>query len=122
MFINPMWDSESQRIGKQKCTPRGYWLHAVSDLVGFFALLLLLVTLVYLWVRNSSGTFHDSLWWLLAVPFGVALGGSLLYGYSWRLAEKKGFRYDYKTCEASWLEDGQRIVFKWPAAQETRVE
>jgi hypothetical protein len=41
MFINPMWDSKSQRLGKQKCTPRGYWLHAVSDLAGFFVLVLL---------------------------------------------------------------------------------
>ena len=31
MFINPMRDSESQRIGKQKCTPLGYRLHTASD-------------------------------------------------------------------------------------------
>jgi len=122
MFINPMWDSESQRLGKQKCTPRGYRLHLVSDLVGFFALFLLLATFVYLRFRSALGSFHESLWWLLAVPLAVALGGTLLHRYSWQLAERKGFQYDYETCEASWLEDGQKIVFKWPAAQATRVE
>ncbi len=29
LFINPMWDNESQRIGKQKCTPLGYRLHKI---------------------------------------------------------------------------------------------
>jgi hypothetical protein len=32
MFINPMGDSESQRIGEQKCTPLGYRLRTASDL------------------------------------------------------------------------------------------
>jgi hypothetical protein len=40
LFINPMWDNEAERIGKQKCTPLGYALHAISDLIGFIALLL----------------------------------------------------------------------------------
>lgn len=122
MFINPMWDSESQRIGKQKCTPLGYRLHLVSDLVGFVALILLLVTFVYLRFRSVLGSFHESLWWLLAVPVAMAFGGTLLHRYSWLLAERKGFRYDDKTCEASWLENGQQTVVKWPAARETRVE
>jgi hypothetical protein len=117
-----VWDSESQRIGKQKCTPLGYRLHLVSDLVGFVALILLLVTFVYLRFRSVLGSFHESLWWLLAVPVAMAFGGTLLHRYSWLLAERKGFRYDDKTCEASWLENGQQTVVKWPAAQETRVE
>ena len=39
-----MWDNESERIGKQRCTPLGYALHVVSDLIGFLGLLLLLAT------------------------------------------------------------------------------
>src|SRR5688572_13576293 len=31
-FINPMWDSESERIGKQKCTRLGYALHEIPGL------------------------------------------------------------------------------------------
>ena len=64
LFINPMWDSESERIGKQKCTPLGYKLHGISDLIGFASLLLLLVTGVYLRYRSVVGTYHSTLLWL----------------------------------------------------------
>ena len=33
LFIHPMWDNESQRIGKQKCTPAGYALHVIAEMV-----------------------------------------------------------------------------------------
>jgi len=115
IFINPMWDNESQRIGKQKCTPLGYSLHVIADLIGFIGLLLLLGTGAYLAYRTIAGTFHLSLLWLLAIAFIVGFIGSALYRYSWVLAEKKGFRYDYETREASWMEDGQRRIYKWKA-------
>jgi hypothetical protein len=31
LFINPMWNSETERIGKQRCTPLGYALHGISE-------------------------------------------------------------------------------------------
>lgn len=113
LFIYPMWDNESQRIGKQKCTPVGYKLHGLAELLGFVGLALLLVAGAYLAYRNSVGTFHPSLLWLLGVPFGIGFIGEALYWYSWRLAAKKGFRYDYETREASWNEEGRRCVYKW---------
>lgn len=119
MFINPMWDSETQRIGKQKCSPRAYHLHLVSDLVGFVALLLLPCVLFYLKYRDFVGSYDASLWWLLAIPFGVALCGNLLHGYSWHLAARSGFMYDYKTGEASWLENGQRRIFVWDGTRDS---
>jgi hypothetical protein len=115
LFINPMWDHESQRIGKQKCTPLGYALHTISDLMGFIGLLLLLGIGVYLGYRGVVGTFHANLLWLSAVPFVLACIGSALYRYSWMLAQKKGFRYDYDSSEASWVENGQRQTYKWKA-------
>ena len=122
MFINPMWDSESQRIGKQKCTPLGYRLHLISDLVGFVALLLLPVTFVYLQVMDVLGRFDPSLRWLYAVPFSIALAGTLLHQYSWRLAARKGFKYDYKTGVATWLEDGRQQVCEPDSSREAPVE
>jgi len=115
LFIYPMWDNESQRIGKQKCTPLGYKLHSIAELLGFVGLLLLLAAGVYLGYRASRGAFHPSLLWVLAVPFGLGSVGEVLYWYSWRLAARKGFQYDYDKREASWLEDGQRRVYKWTA-------
>jgi hypothetical protein len=108
-----MWDHESQRIGKQKCTPLGYKLHGMAELLGFIGFFLLLVVLAYLGHRKQVGTFHAQLLWLIAVPFGMGLIGECLYHYSWKLAARKGFQYDSRTCEASWMEDGQKRVYKW---------
>jgi hypothetical protein len=111
-----MWDHESQRIGKQKCTPLGYKLHGIAELLGFIGLFLLLVVLAYLGFRKVDHTFHASLLWLMAVPFGIGLIGECIYYYSWKLAAKKGFQYNYETREASWMEDGQRQVYKWQSS------
>jgi hypothetical protein len=115
LFIYPMWDNESQRVGKQKCTPLGYKLHGIAELLGFIGILLLLATSAYLAYKAFGGAFRVALLWLLAVPFALGSIGEVLYWYSWRLAAKKGFQYDYDKREASWLEDGQRRVYKWNA-------
>ena len=112
-----MWDDESQRIGMQMCTPLGYRLHVIAELLGFIGLLLLLGTGAYLGYKGIAGAFHTALLWLLAGPFGLDLIGDVLYRYSWVLAARKGFEYDYETREASWLEGGQQRVYKWKARQ-----
>jgi hypothetical protein len=115
LFIHPMWDNESQRIGKQKCTPTGYALHAIAELIGFVGLLMLLVIpAVLVWKWLAAG-FRVSLFWLLSVPFGLGILSEVLYQYSWWLARRKGFRYDYERREASWLEGGERRTYKYPA-------
>ena len=113
LFINPMWDNEAERIGKQRCTRLGYALHAVSDLIGFVALLLLLSTIAYLGYRGVVGTFRTGLLWLLPIPFGLAIMASILYRVSWVVAHRRGFHYDYDSREASWLEDGRRRTYKY---------
>lgn len=115
LFINPMWDNESERIGKQRCTPLGYTLHVISDLIGFLGLLFLLVTGAYLGYRGIVGTFDAGLLWFFVIPFGLDLAGSALFHYSWVLAHRKGFRYDYDAREASWIENGERQTYKWTA-------
>jgi hypothetical protein len=113
LFINPMWDNEAERIGKQRCTPLGYAIHGISDLLGFVALLLLFGIVVYLSYRGIVGTFRGSLLWLFPIPFGLAIIGTVLYRISWVLALRRGFRYDYDTREASWMEHGQRRTYKY---------
>jgi hypothetical protein len=115
LFIHPMWDHESQRIGKQKCTPTGYALHVIAELIGFLGLLFLFAVPVILAWSWLAGTFHASLWWLFAVPFGLGIVSEVLFQYSWWLALRKGFRYDYERSEASWLEKGERRTYKYPA-------
>ena len=113
MFIYPMWDNESQRIGKQKCTPWGYTLHVIAELLGFMGLLLVLGVGIYLGYRALSHSFHASLLWLLAVPFGLGLISQAMYQFSWVLASRRGFDYDYDKAEASWIENGEQMKYKW---------
>jgi hypothetical protein len=115
LLIHPMWDHESQRIGKQKCTPTGYAVHVIADLVGFSGLILLFAVPAFLAWNWLTSTFRASLWWLSAVPFGLGLVSEVLFRYSWRLALRKGFRYDYDRCEASWFEKGRCHTYKYPA-------
>ena len=64
--------------------------------------------------RNALvGAFAARDLWLIGVPLGMGVVGSLLHGHSWRLAEYRGFRYDYAKQEASWDEGGARRVFRW---------
>jgi hypothetical protein len=105
-FINPMWDHESERIGKQKCTRLGYALHATSDLIGFLGLALLFGLGIARIVRQFPT-------WMFVIPFALGAIGSALYRYSWMLARRKGFRYDYDSREASWLENGERRTYKY---------
>jgi hypothetical protein len=114
LFIHPMWYHESQRIGKQKCTPAGYTLHVVADWIGFVGLLLLFGVPAMLVQKWLAGTFHASLFWLFAVPFGLGIVSEVLFQFSWRLALRKGFHYDYDRCEASWMEAGERRTYKYP--------
>jgi hypothetical protein len=109
-----MWYSESQRIGKQKCTPIGYAIHVVAGLLRLISLLSLFGTLAHFAHRGIAGTFTASLLWLLAVPFGLGFISEVLYQYSWKLAMRKGFQYDYERDEASWMEAGQRRSYKYP--------
>lgn len=113
LFINPKWDNEAERIGKQRCTRLGYALHGVSDLLGFVALLVLVGVGAYLGYREIIGTFETRLLWLLPPPFASAVVGAVLYRLSWVIARRRGFRYDYDSREVSWLENGQRRTYKY---------
>ena len=112
-----MWDNESQRIGKQKCTPWGHTMQGIAELLGFIGLLLLLGVGIYLGYRGVSGTFQAVLFWLLVIPFGIALVSQGLYQFSWVLAARKGFEYDYDKREASWIENGERVSYSYQSSQ-----
>ena len=115
LFIHPMWVSESQRIGKKKCTPTGYGIHVFSELVGFAGILLLVFTSVHAAYHWLVGTFDGAfLLWILASTVALAVVSEALYQCSWLLAMRKGFEYDYERDEASWTQAGQRRTHKWP--------
>ena len=114
LFIHPMWDHESQRLGKLKCTPTGYALHVVGEMIGFLGLLLLPGMVVLLILQWMDGSLRSAQLGLLAVPFCVGIVSEGLIQLSWWLARRKGFQYDYEHREASWLEERQRRTYRYP--------
>lgn len=60
--------------------------------------------------RSTLGFFG---FWLLAAPFGLGIVSEVLFQYSWWLALRKSFRYDYERREATWLEAGERRTNKY---------
>jgi hypothetical protein len=79
---------------------------------------------VYLAYRGVAGTFRWSLLWLLAVPFAIGVAGSVIVAFSWSLASRKQFRYDYERRVSSWLEGEQERSYTyadWQAEQGRRA-
>ncbi len=111
LFISPMWDSENQRLGMKACTPLGYAVRGIGDLIGFLGLILLLVIPGYLAVQFLRHQFLSRDLWLLSVPFVVGVVGRMLLGIGWRLALKRRFQYDSDTRTARWIEEGHERVF-----------
>jgi hypothetical protein len=114
-----MWDHESERLGKRMCTPVGYALHVIAELIGFLGLLFLLVIPGVLSWHWFDGTFRTAFWQLLLIPFGLGVISEVLFRFSWRLARRKDFRYDPERCEASWREAGERRTFTFTSPGRT---
>jgi hypothetical protein len=113
LFIHPMWDHESQRIGMQRCYPLAYEIHAVGELIGILGLLALLGTLGWMAFQRTVGGFTVQSWWLLAVPFGIGIVSEVLVQASWIMVTRRGFKYDYDKKEASWDHGGKRVVYRY---------
>jgi hypothetical protein len=114
MFIPRMWFDEVERIGKQRCTPFGYALQGVGDLIGFVGLLSVLGVPLYLAYRVVVGSFNAGLLWLLVVPVALGVFGAVLVSVSWSMARRRGFRYDYERRVSSWVEGGRERSYAYP--------
>jgi hypothetical protein len=115
-----MWFNEVERIGKKRCTPVGYALQVIGELIGFAGLLMLLGMPVYLAYRAFVGSFRWPLLGLLAIPFAIGVVDTVLVAFSWSLAYRKKFRYDDERVMSSWIEDGQARTYShadWQAEQ-----
>ena len=105
MFIPRMWFDEVERVGKQRCTPVGYVLQQLGELIGFCGLVGLLGTPVFVWF------LHWSLLSLLIVSVSLGIVGTVIVSFSWSLASRKGFHYDYQRRETSWVEAGEKRLY-----------
>ena len=111
LFIYPMWDSENQRLGMKACTPLGYAVRCIADLIGISGLLLLFVTGCHLIHRYLLGRPFESRYLLvLLVALVVGFVGRVLFEFGWALAAKKKFQHDSQTMTVKWIEDGHERV------------
>ena len=113
LFVFPMWDSESERLGKKECTPKGYSLHVIAELIGFLGLLSLIGLILYFGLCLFFYSLPQPSGWVFLIPFGIGIIAEFLFGYSWHLAKKKSFSYDGKTRTATWCENGAEKTYKW---------
>jgi hypothetical protein len=122
MFVPRIWFDEVERIGKQRCTPVGYVLQQIGDLTGVAGLLSFLGVPAYLAYRGFMGTFDWPLLWLSMVPVALGIAGAIIVSYSWALATRKGFNYDYQRRESSWIEAGEKRTYTFEDWQATREQ
>lgn len=113
LFLYPMWDSKSQRIGKLRCSPGGFALQGFAELLGFIGLMLLIGITTWLIRASTSGGFSSSLLWLIAIPFALGIVAQILWNASWLPALRKGFEYDEEAEVASWIEEGKRVTYRY---------
>jgi hypothetical protein len=123
MFIPRIWSGEIERIGKKRCTPFGYAVQGIGELIGFFGLITLLGTPLYLMYRGVNGTFTWPLLWMMLIPLLIGTVGTVMVAFSWALARRKQFRYDYESNVSHWFEAGQTRSYTaddWNAEQKTQ--
>lgn len=102
-----MWDSENERLGMKSCTPLGYAVRCLADLIGLIGIVGFLVLFLCL-LKHVGGLS----WATLLVPIGMGvLGKFLLYAVSWKLAERKQFHYNPELRIARWIESGEARQF-----------
>ena len=106
-----MWDSENQRLGMKACTPLGYTVRCIADLIGFCGLIFLFGILGALTLRYLRHQFELRVLWLLLIPLVIGSAGRVLFEFSLGLATKKKFEYDSQTMSTKWIEDGHERVF-----------
>ncbi len=96
------WSSENHRQGFSQCTPTGYTL---SGIAYFFFLLTLISPFAVVGVIGSlllKGDYEHSVLILFLMPLISYIITWLLNTTVLRLAERKGFKYDYEKDECTW--------------------
>ena len=113
-----MWDHESQRIGKQRCNPKGYQLHGISDVVGILSLLALFA---FFPLKIALSKFLPSLEisnYFMFLPFITAIIGNILHSHSWKMLEDKDFHYDPENSVVTWVENNEKVTYKYGTEDE----
>ena len=113
LFIHPMWSSETERLGKEKCSSIGYKLHVISELIGFIGLILLFSAIIWLICRAISSEHTFPSYWILLIPFAIGIISEIMFHYSWFLALRKDYEYDYESDTVQWIENNQKKSFKY---------
>ena len=105
-----MWASEVERLGFQKCTPKGYRLRMVGGYLSLIAFLFTVAILIGGLLAVLNGSFRwGQVWWVLPVPV-LSVLGIVCKTTANRLADERTFEYAYEADEAKWNDGHPRTL------------
>ena len=112
LFIYPMWDSENERLGFKECTPSGYFLREIAELIGFAGLIALIGIIWRLGIILANNSFCKEHLYILAIPFGIGIISETIFQIAYKIAKHKHYNYDLSNGETSWIKNGERKTYK----------
>jgi hypothetical protein len=104
LFIHPMWDTETQRIGKMRCSSRAYSLHVTAELIGFIGALTLVGFSLWFVGTWLVSTWETPTFWLFVIPLLLGIVSEIGFQYSWIMVNRKEYRYDAEGDLVTWKE------------------
>jgi len=113
LFIHPMWDTETQRIGKMRCSNRAYSLHVNAELIGFCGALLFFGFCIWFVATWLISAWSTPTYWLFVIPLTLGILSEILFQYSWIMVNRKGYRYDAEGDRVTWTEGDQEQTYSY---------
>lgn len=96
-----------------KCWKAAYYIHGYGELMGLLGLLALLGTVGHMIYMSVFVDFSHSMLWFLCLPLGMGMISETMVQASWVMVRRRGFEYDCDNRTSSWIEDGQRVTYKY---------
>jgi len=113
LFIYPMWDSEAERLGLQKCCRLSYTLRTIAEIGGAIGLYYLFFVIIYLLYKIFIGIFEINDLFILIYPFILAFICEIIFKTSYVIANKKLYKFNVKTGITTWIENGKEESYSF---------
>lgn len=111
LFFHRMWDSEIERIGFRKCSPAGYQIRHLGELVGFIGLVWFVGALLYLLYTAVTLSFTLASLRLLLWPLALGVLSDILVLISRMAVNRKDFQYNEGERRSSWRVENRLVTY-----------
>ncbi len=112
-----MWDSESQRLCKKKCSGLAFQIHVIGELIGFIGLLMLIACFVGEIGVGIKNGLNDVSIMVFIFPFALGVLSEAMVQFSWWVVKRKTFSYDCQSGLVQWIENGQTVIYKYESSK-----